>query len=132
MSKNRKNAELREKDLRLALLRLKRGRSHSGSTRVSIAAVAREAGITPALIHNHYPAIADAIRLEQGRAGRAQRNAKQEKLKQERDKGRELRREIAALRADMQRLSSTNEVLRAENDALRAGNAVVVSSFRAR
>jgi AcrR family transcriptional regulator len=120
MSETRKTAETREKDLRLAMFRIKRGRSHTGATRVTIAGVAREAGVSPALIHNHYPTIADAIRVEQGRDSRAQRDAKHDDLKKERERGRELRQEVADLRAAVARLSSINEVLMAKNEALRS------------
>lgn len=119
MTINRKSAEIREKELRLAIVRINRGRSRTGATKVSIASVAREAGVSPALVHNHYPRIADAIRHEQGPARRAQRWTSQEKLKQERDKGRELRRQLAELRAQVARLASINEVLLAENETLR-------------
>jgi type II secretory pathway component PulJ len=47
-------------------------------------------------------------------------NAKQQALEQERERARELRREIATLRADVQRLSSINEVLLAGSAALRS------------
>ncbi len=120
MSQERKSASAREKDLRLAMLRIERGRSHTKATRISIASVAREAGVSPALIHNHYPAIADAIRQGQGRSSRQQRDAKHEQLTAERDKSRELRREVERLRADVDRLASINEVLLAENAVLKA------------
>ena len=45
---------------------------------------------------------------------------KHQALKQERERARELRREIASLRTDVQRLSSINEVLLAESAALRS------------
>lgn len=51
----RKNAEAREKDLRLAMHRIERGRARTGESKLSIAAVAREAGVTTALIHNPLP-----------------------------------------------------------------------------
>ncbi len=120
MSRPRKNAESREKDLRLAMLRIKRGRSHTGAKRVNIAAVARETGVSAALIHNHYPAIAEAIRVEQGRDARSERHAKHQQLLYERARSRELRKEVDDLRARMARLSSINEVLLAENEALRS------------
>jgi AcrR family transcriptional regulator len=119
MSQNRKSAEIREKDLRLAILRIKRGRSNTGATQVSIASVAREAGVSPALIHNHYPVIADAIRQQHGSASRAHRRAKQEKLRRDRERGRELRQELTALRVEVARLASINEVLLFENQTLR-------------
>lgn len=120
MSESRKTAGAREKDLRLAMFRIEQGRAHTKATKLSIAAVAREAGVTAALIHNHYPTIADAIRNAQGRNNRAQRDAKNLELKEERTKAQELRREIASLRDDVARLSSINEVLTAENEVLRA------------
>src|SRR5881296_2566223 len=115
MTPQRKSASAREKDLRLAMLRIERGRSRTKATTISIASVAREAGVSAALIHNHYPAIADAIRHKQGQSSREQRDAKHEQLKAERDKTRELRRDIARLRVDVDRLASINEVLLAEN-----------------
>ena len=120
MNQQRKSASAREKDLRLAMLRIERGRSHTKTTKISIASVAREAGVSTALIHNHYPAIADAIRQAQGRSNREQRDTKHEQLKAERDKTRELRQDVARLRVDVDRLASINEVLLAENAVLRA------------
>jgi len=52
-STNYKPAEDREKDLRFALYRTQKGRAHTGETKVTIAAVAREAGVSTALTHNH-------------------------------------------------------------------------------
>lgn len=79
-----------------------------------------EGGVTAALIHNHYPGIADAIREAQGRANRERRDAKNQELKGERQKTRDLRQEIASLRADIATLASINEVLMAENAVLKA------------
>jgi len=120
MSQQRKSASAREGDLRLAILRIERGRSRTKAAKISIAAVAREAGVSPALIHNHYPAIADAIRQAQGRSSRQQRDTKHEQLTAEREKTRTLRRDVEQLRADIDRLASINEVLLAENAVLRA------------
>lgn len=120
MSQQRKSASVREKELRLAMLRIERGRSHTKVTTISIASVAREAGVSAALIHNHYPAIADAIRRAQGRSTRQQRDARIEQLKAEQDKSRTLRRKIELLLADVGRLASINEVLLAENAVLKA------------
>ena len=92
MSEKRRPASAREKDLRLAMLR--------------ISSVAHEAGVSTSLIHNHYPAIAEAIRAAQGRDSRAQRDAKNEELKTERDKNRDLRGEIETLRGDLRKLAS--------------------------
>ncbi|MFZ5960706.1 TetR family transcriptional regulator [Pseudomonas knackmussii] len=115
-----KPSELREKDLKLALYRIQQGRAHSGVTKVTIAAVAREAGVSTALIHNHYPAIAEAIREIKGRSSRALRDAKQQDLIVERKKSAAYREEIAELQAKVAKLASVNEVLLDENRVLKA------------
>ncbi len=113
-----KPAEHREKDLKLALYRIQKGRSKTGEVKVSIAAVAREAGVSAALIHNHYPSIAEAIREAQGSSSRAMRNVKQQELADQRKKAKEYRREIEELRSKVARLASINEVLLGQNQEL--------------
>ncbi|MGE0373347.1 TetR family transcriptional regulator [Hydrogenophaga pseudoflava] len=120
MSIDRKTAEVRERELRLALSRIQRGRSRTKAKRLSIAAVAREAGVTAALIHNHYPSLATAIREAMGRGERASRDEKTLEFKALRARVRELNGEVKALRADVARLASINEVLMAENTSFKA------------
>jgi AcrR family transcriptional regulator len=115
-----KLAEDREKDLKLALYRIQKGRAHTGETKVTIAAVAREAGVSTALIHNHYPSIAEAIRETQGRSSRAIRDVKHQDLVAERKKSATYRQEIAELQAKVARLASINEVLLNDNVVLKA------------
>lgn len=115
-----KPAEDREKDLKLAFNRIQKGRARTGETKVSIAAVAREAGVSPALIHNHYPKIAQAIRDAQGLSSRATRDSKHQELTAERKKGAAYRSEIAELRTKLAQLASINEVLLEENLVLKA------------
>lgn len=110
----------REKDLKLALFRIQKGRAHTGETKVTIAAVAREAGVSTALIHNHYPRIAEAIREAQGRSSRAMRDVKHQDLIAERKKSSAYRQEIEELRAKVANLASINEVLLDENRVLKA------------
>ncbi len=131
ITQKRKTAEARRKDLQLAMLRIQRGRSQTGAKRISIASVAKEAGVSAALIHNHYPGIAEAIRVEQGREHRAQKNAKDEELKQARARSRELRKEIEVLRIEVAKLASINEVLSAENEVLRSRGENAVVPLRA-
>lgn len=102
------------------MFRIERGRSRTKETKLSIASVAREAGVSTALIHNHYPGIADAIRQAQGRDSRTQRDAKNVEIKEEKRKAKALRQDVASLRTDIDRLSSINEMLLAENAVLRA------------
>ena len=117
---NYKPAEDREKDLKLALLRIQKGRTHTGESKVTIAAVAREAGVSTALIHNYYPRIAEAIREAQGRSSRAMRDVKQQDLIAERKKSAVHRQEIEELRGKVANLASINEVLMDENRVLKA------------
>ncbi|MGT4069296.1 UNVERIFIED_CONTAM: TetR family transcriptional regulator [Aeromonas hydrophila] len=120
MTIRRKPSDAREKDLLFALHRIERGRAKTDEKKVTIAAVAREAGVSAALIHNHYPNIAEAIREVQGRSSRAQRDVKHQVLRAEREKGRALRLEIEELRAKVASLASINEVLIHENRDLKA------------
>lgn len=120
MTAKRKPSDIRKRDLQLALTRIQRGRSHAGETKVTIAAVAREAGVSTALIHNHYPHVAEAIREVQGHSSRALRDVKQQELMAEREKNRTLRQENQALRAQVASLASINEVLLNENSVLTA------------
>ena len=120
MTIKRKPADAREKELLLALRRIERGRAKTDEKKVTIAAVAREAGVSAALIHNYYPSIAEAIREAQGRSSRAQRDVKHQALRAEREKGRALRLEIDELRAKVASLASINEVLIEENRFLKA------------
>ncbi|VVP38234.1 hypothetical protein PS893_04716 [Pseudomonas fluorescens] len=120
MKTTRKTSDSRERDLRLALARIQRGRSHKGESKVTIAAVAREAGVSTALIHNHYPNVAEAVREAQGRSSRAQRDVKHQDLIAEREKNKLLRQELEELRLKTADLASINEVLMAELRALKA------------
>lgn len=120
MTIRRKPADAREKELLFALHRIERGRAKTDEKKVTIAAVAREAGVSAALIHNHYPNIAEAIREVQGRSSRAQRDMKHQALHAEREKVRVLRLEIEELRAKVTSLASLNEVLINENRILKA------------
>lgn len=127
----RKDAATREKELRLAILRIERGRAHTNATKLSVLAVARETGISAALIHNHYPAIAELIRVKQGASSREQRDSKHSELKEERQRSADLRRELDDLHSQVAKLATINEMLLMENKELKArqqsGNVVDLS-----
>lgn len=116
----RKDAVTREKELRLAILRIERGRARTNESKLSVSAVAREAGISAALIHNHYPAIAELVRVKLGASSRAQRDTKRSELKVEREKCAALRRELSDLRSQIAKLVTINEMLLIENNELKA------------
>ena len=78
----------------------------------TITAVAREVGVTPALIHNRYPEVASAIRGLAGRDKRDAMAALKLALQEERNKSGQLRAENGELLSELRKLASVNEGLR--------------------
>ncbi|KGS96668.1 tetR family transcriptional regulator-like protein [Burkholderia pseudomallei MSHR7498] len=87
---------------------------------MSIAAVAGEAGVSPSLIHNTYPDVAERIRAELGRATRQQRDVKAAELADARAALKELREQLRIAQGDIAKLASINETQRDEIAFLRA------------
>jgi len=116
----RKSATSRLKDLKLAIHRIEKGRASNGASKLSISSVAREVGVSAALIHNHYPSIAELIRTKQGASSRHQRDAKQSQLELERNKNVLLRSQLEEITNQLDRLASLNEMLLIENKELSA------------
>ncbi|MEZ0208690.1 MAG: TetR family transcriptional regulator [Candidatus Paceibacterota bacterium] len=79
--------------------------------KISISAVAKTAGITPSLIHNTYPDVAEKIRALMGKTTRNQRDAKHEALVKAQMANRALRAELLDTRAFSAKLASNNQVL---------------------
>lgn len=111
----RRDREQTKSELQLAILRLK-----SKGMKMSIAAVASEAGVTPSLIHNTYPDLAEEIRAQMGRATRQQRDAKAAELTGARSALKRVREELEEARKDIAKLASINETLSDEVTSLRA------------
>ncbi|HDR9510479.1 TetR family transcriptional regulator [Burkholderia cepacia] len=88
--------------------------------KLSISAVAAEAGVSAGLVHNTYPDIAEEIRAQVGRGTRQQRDAKVAEVKAVRERLKAMRTERDAALADVARLASINETLRQEVAMLRA------------
>jgi DNA-binding transcriptional MocR family regulator len=111
-----------EKELKNALLRLKHGRPKivDKKRKISISALAEEAGVSDSTIHNRYPEIATEVREIIGKAHRVQRDEKNEKLKSEKSKNKELREYIEQLESDIRKLTSINATLSNENAQLKA------------
>lgn len=103
-------------ELQSAILRVK-----EKALRLSISAVAAEAGVHPSLIHNTYPDIAEAIRAQIGRATRQQRDAKAVLLTAATADLREARAELEKALAQVTKLASLNATLREELAILKAG-----------
>ena len=102
----------------------------AGNEKLSIASVARAAGVTPGLIHNTYPAVAERIRNLMGKSVRAQRDSKHQALMIEKEKNRGLRAENDQLLAELARIASVNQRLlfeMAELKAVSSGKVVAVN-----
>lgn len=102
-------------ELQLAILRVKKN-----GLKMSIAAVAAEAGVNPSLIHNTYPDLAEKIRALVGRATRQQRDNKATELADALETLRGLRKELQDAKQDIEKLASISESLRDEIGLLRA------------
>ena len=111
-----------EKELRNALMRLKHGRPKlvDKKRKISISALAEEASVSDSTIHNRYPEIAAEVREMIGKAHKVQRDEKNERLKSEKSKNKELRDYIEQLEADIRKLTSINATLSYENSQLKA------------
>jgi len=103
----------------------------ASNEKLSIAAVARAAGVTPGLIHNTYPAVAERIRNLMGKSVRAQRDSKHQALMSEKEKNRALRAENNQLLEELARIASVNQRLLfeiAELKAVSSGKVVALTS----
>ncbi|HDR9072858.1 TPA: TetR family transcriptional regulator [Burkholderia vietnamiensis] len=122
----RRSREKTQAELQFAMLRIK-----NRGLRMSIAAVAAEAGVTPSLIHNTYPDIAEKIRAQVGRSTRQQRDEKAAELVKSRETQRDLRARLERANSDIAKLASINETLTEEIASLReqvAGKVIVLAS----
>ena len=110
------------KRIRLAIVRLEKGQPKvvEKGRKVSVAAVAEEAGVSRALIHKDYPDLMERIRGNANKAIQRQRDEKHEKLKEERFKNRQLREKIVELTEQRNELASKNATLELENRRLSA------------
>lgn len=110
------------KRIRLAIVRLEKGQPKvvEKGRKVSVAAVAEEAGVSRALIHKDYPDLMERIRGNANKAIQRQRDDKHEKLKEERFKNRQLREKIVELTEQRNELASKNATLELENRRLSA------------
>lgn len=126
MTAERKSFSIRERELKLAIARIKSGRS--SESKISFASVAREAGVSTALIHNYHPEIAQSIRAENGKSSNEKLKIRDQSLAAEKKKNKELRAELKKLTQNLAKIASINENLLAEIRSLqpkRGGSKVV-------
>ena len=129
--KARTRGELTAKAIRQAIVRIEKGRPKviRPGRKLSIQAVAEEAGVSRATIHNNHPDLAERIREAGNKAVRAQRDEKNAALKVLRAKYTALRQELMRARELNQAMASEMATLMAENKRLRSAaesNNVVV------
>ena len=108
--------------LERALRRVETGRVRlvKPGRKLSISAVAEEAGLHPATLHTRYPDIAEQIRQKLNRGVRRQRDDKQRELDKLRETNRGLHAELAENRTLLKSMASHNAQLVVEVEALRA------------
>ena len=131
IAKSEAEPRQRDREKTLFQMRLAMNRLQKREGKVTISAVAKEAGVTPALIHNRYPDFAEEVRKVVGKTTRAQRDQKHDLLITEREKNKLLREQVAELMTDLRNLASENEALRAElalQQAIATGNVARIRS----
>jgi AcrR family transcriptional regulator len=100
----------------------------NSGNKMSISAVAREAGVNPSLLHNTYPDIAENIRAQMGRAVRVKRDQNGENLRKARETIKGLRRQLRETEIDIAKIASLNLSLEHEAATLRevvAGKVII-------
>lgn len=112
--------ERTQKALELAIKRIQLGvpRIVEKNTKLSIAAVAREAGVSNATIHNRYPVLANKIRELMNDSHQSKSLAQQRSLKECAAKLAQARREIDRLKSELAKSQSINLRLMKENELL--------------
>ncbi|MBF4289592.1 TetR family transcriptional regulator [Vibrio anguillarum] len=108
------------KAVRLSIIRIEKGRPNvvSDKRKMSVAAVAEEAGVSRALIHRDCPDLLERIKGGVNKGIRQQRDAKQIELNEYKERNRELRTEVAELKAMLSKVQSQNATLIRKNMVL--------------
>lgn len=110
-------------ELRKAILRIEHRRPRrvtKDRCRINISIVAREAGVTPACVHNNYPDIADVIRRKARKDRGSAREVHRTEVKRLVETIRQLRQRLKASENDVVRIASENARLVSENAFLRS------------
>lgn len=108
------------KSLKLAISRIQQGVPTivPVGSKLTIAAVAKEAGVSNATIHNRYPDIAEEIRSLMPSSQNHGSGIRQKALKDCSDKLTKARKEIKELKEDLAKSQSINLRLMKENELL--------------
>jgi len=103
-----------------AAIRAALKRVQASGRRISIKAVAEEAGVHPSLIHHSYAELAETIRAATGRTTRKQRDDSRARLTQARIELAQLKDDVDMLLAELAEAASVNLSLADEVELLRA------------
>lgn len=110
-----------KKKIRLAIIAIEKGRPKvvTINRKISVAAVAEEAGVSRALIHRDFPDLLERIRGGTNKAIAKQRNDIREQLKREKVHHKECLLKIKELSDMLANMQSINATLTQENKDLR-------------
>lgn len=108
--------------IRMAIVRIENGKPKvvSLDRKMSVTAVAEEAGVSDSLIHKDYTDLLERIKKNQDKGYRSERDKKHDALKAEREKNRLLRQENKELTLERDNLVSINASLEEEVETLRS------------
>jgi hypothetical protein len=119
--------------IRMAIVRMEKGKPKvvSSDRKISIKAVAEEAGVSDSLIHKDHSDLVRRIYGNNDKDYRSERDKKHQELKAERVKSKELRGRVAELESQLLKLASINARLELELTTLRSvKNSQNVTEFR--
>lgn len=104
--------------IKMAILAIIKGRANNiaPGRKLSIKAAAEEAQVSPALIHNKYPDLADDIRARMATTALTKQKETQDHSKITANRNKELRQEITNLKEELQKLASINATLTLKNE----------------
>ena len=108
--------------IRMAIVRMEKGKPKvvSAERKISVLAVAEEAGVSDSLIHKDHPDLVRRINKNKDKDYRSDRDKKHKALKAEREKNSELRERVAELKSQLSDLASINASLELDLAALRS------------
>ncbi|WP_150300634.1 TetR family transcriptional regulator [Pseudomonas profundi] len=114
-----KNSTRKELELALQRIQLGHARIVEDGRKLSIAAVAEEAEVSPSLIHNSHPEFAKIVRELVGRPRRVAKDVNQEKLVKATERIEALTARVTALEEDLRKIAVENLSLSEDNKRLR-------------
>ncbi len=117
-TKSETRRDVTHRRIKMAILAIIKGRANNIALdrKLSIKAVAEEAQVSPALIHNKYPELADDIRARLATTALKKQKVAQDHSKLTATRNKELRQEITTLKEELRKLASINANLTLKNE----------------